>query len=53
MLLDIGAQYYGGGRAEYLRPGSIEDIGNGNILIHAFESETHLVLVRLGVKLGF
>jgi opacity protein-like surface antigen len=53
VLLDIGAQYYGGGRAEYLRPGSIEDIGNGNILIHAFESETHLVLVRLGVKVGF
>lgn len=52
VLLDIGAQYVNGGRARYLKPGSIEDLPDSQIRITSMESETHLVLVRLGVKIG-
>ncbi len=50
--IDAGAQFINGGRAQYLRPGSIEDLPDGQIRITPFESETHMVLVRLGVRLG-
>jgi len=52
VLLDIGVQYYGGGRGQYLRPGSIVDLPDSQIAITPLESETHLMLVRLGVKIG-
>ena len=52
VLLDVGAQYVNGGRARYLKPGSIEDLPDSQIRITSMESETHLVLVRLGVKIG-
>jgi len=52
VMLDIGAQYVAGGRAQYLKPGSIEDLPNSQIRITPMESETHMVLVRLGVKIG-
>jgi hypothetical protein len=50
--LDIGAQYYTGGHAQYLRPGSIVDLPNSQIRINALESDTHMLLVRLGVNIG-
>jgi hypothetical protein len=50
--IDAGAQFLNGGRAQYLRPGSIEDLPDGQIRITPMESETHMVLVRLGVRLG-
>ncbi len=50
--IDAGAQFLKGGRAKYLRPGSIEDLPDGQIRITPLESETHMVLVRLGVRLG-
>jgi opacity protein-like surface antigen len=50
--LDVGVQYVAGGRARYLRPGSIVDLSNSQIQINAFESTTHVMLVRLGVKVG-
>ena len=52
VLLDVGAQYVGGGRARYLRPGSIQDLPDSQILITSLESETHMVMVRFGVRLG-
>jgi hypothetical protein len=50
--IDLGAQYYTGGHAQYLRPGSIEDLPNSQIKINTLESDTHMVLVRLGVNIG-
>lgn len=52
VLLDLGAQYVNGGRARYLKPGSIEDLPDSQIRITSMESNTHLVLVKLGVKIG-
>lgn len=52
VLIDVGAQYVKGGRARYLKPGSIEDLPNSQIRITSMESETHMVLMRLGVKVG-
>jgi hypothetical protein len=52
VLLDIGAQYVNGGRARYLKPGSIEDLPDNQIRITSMESNTHMVLMRLGVRLG-
>ena len=50
--VDVGAQYFGGGRAQYLRPGSIEDLPDAQIRINTLESETNMVIVRLGVRIG-
>jgi hypothetical protein len=52
VLLDLGAQYVDGGRARYLKPGSIQDLPDSQILITPMETETHMVLVRFGVRLG-
>jgi opacity protein-like surface antigen len=50
--LDLGIQYINGGRAQYLRPGSIEDLPNAQIRITPRESETRMTLIRLGVRIG-
>lgn len=50
--LDLGIHYVNGGRAQYLRPGSIQDLPNSQIQITPFESETRMTLVRLGVRIG-
>jgi opacity protein-like surface antigen len=52
VAIDLGAQYVGGGRARYLRPGSIQDQPDGSLRINGFESETNMVMVRLGVRVG-
>lgn len=52
VLLDIGAQYINGGRARYLKPGSIEDLPDNQIRVTPMESNTHMVLMKLGVRLG-
>lgn len=52
LLLDVGAQYIGGGKASYLAPGSIVDLPNGHIAITPMESNTHLLAVHLGVRVG-
>jgi hypothetical protein len=52
VLLDLGVQYYAGGEASYLRPGSIIDLPNAQIAIVPLHSETHLLLARIGVKIG-
>jgi opacity protein-like surface antigen len=50
--VDLGLQYFGGGEAQYLRPGSIEDLPDNQIRLHTFQSRTNMVLVRLGVRVG-
>lgn len=50
--LDLGVRYFATGHAQYLRPGSIQDLPNSQILITPLESDTHMMLVHLGVKLG-
>ena len=52
VMLDLGAQYVKGGTARYLRPGSIEDLPDAQIRITPMESETHMLVVRIGVKVG-
>jgi hypothetical protein len=52
VMLDVGAQYYMGGHAQYLGPGGITDLPNGQILVTPMESDTHMLVVRLGVRVG-
>src|SRR5262245_20688098 len=51
ILLDLGVQYLNGGRAQYLKPGSIQDLPNGQIHITPLESDTHMLVVRLGLRI--
>ena len=51
--LDVSMQYISGGRARYLAPGSIVDLDGGEVRITSLESTTHLVMVRVGARIGF
>jgi hypothetical protein len=50
--LDVSMQYLHGGRARYLTPGSIVDGEGGVVRISSLESATHLVMLRVGVRIG-
>ena len=50
--IDLGVQYVAGGRAQYLRPGSIRDVSDTQIAITPLESMTHMALIHLGVRIG-
>jgi opacity protein-like surface antigen len=50
--LDLGVQYVAGGRTRYLTSGSIQDLPGGAIRITPLESETHMLLVRLGARIS-
>lgn len=52
VMLDAGVQYLTGGRAQYLRPGSIVDLPDAQIQINPMESQTHMLVARLGVRIG-
>lgn len=52
VMIDLGVQYYNGGEAQYLRPGSIVDLSNTQIQINPLRSTTHLLLARIGVRIG-
>jgi hypothetical protein len=52
MELDLGVQYLNGGRARYLAPGGIVDLPGGHIGVSPLESATHLLVVRLGARIG-
>ncbi|MEP7327183.1 MAG: hypothetical protein ABI836_14630 [Gemmatimonadota bacterium] len=53
VFIDMASEYHRNGRASYLTEGSITDNGNGSITIHPIESETNLMLVKLGVSASF
>jgi hypothetical protein len=50
--IDFGVQYFTDGHAQYLKPGSIQDLSNSQIRITPLESDTHMFLVRAGIKIG-
>ena len=50
--LDMGVQYVNGNRSQYLAPGSIADLPGGQIKISPLESSTHMVIVRVGARIG-
>jgi len=52
VAIDLGLHYYNGGRAQYLKPGSIQDLPDAKLLITPMESDTHMLLVRIGVRIG-
>ena len=51
-MLDIGVRYLRGGRAEYLREGSIRDV-NGTLVYDVFSSRTDVLAVHVGVTVHF
>ena len=50
--LDLSMQYINGGRARYLAPGNIVDLQGGEVRISSLESTTHLVMLRIGARIG-
>jgi opacity protein-like surface antigen len=50
--LDLGVQYVAGGRTQYLTSGSIVDLPGGAIRITPVESETHMLVVRVGARIA-
>jgi len=51
LSIDIGFQRFMTGHANYLRPGSIQDLPSGTV-ITPLESDTHMLLVHVGVRFG-
>jgi len=51
-MLDIGVRYLRGGRAEYLREGSIREV-NGTLVYDVFSSRTDVLAVQVGVTVHF
>jgi hypothetical protein len=51
-MLDIGVRYLRGGRAEYLREGSIREV-NGTLVYDVFSSRTDVLAVHVGVTVHF
>ncbi len=49
--LDMGFQYLSGARAQYLAPGSIEDLPGAQIRVTPLESTTHQVIARVGARI--
>lgn len=52
VAIDLGVHYYNGGRAQYLKPGSIQDLPDAKLRITPMESDTHMMLVRIGLRIG-
>lgn len=52
LSLDIGAQYHANGEARYLREGSIQEDGSGDIFFDPIRSQTNLITYRLGITVG-
>jgi hypothetical protein len=50
IYIDLVSEYHRNGRASYLREGSIIDNGNGTISFTPIQSETNLMLIKLGVS---
>jgi len=52
LQLDLGVHYLNGGTTRYLAPGSITDLPGARISVTPLESATHVVIVRLGARIG-
>ena len=52
LSLDIGAQYHANGEARYLREGSIQEDGTGEIFFDPIRSQTNLITYQLGITIG-
>lgn len=52
VMLDTGVRYLRGGRAEYLRKGSIREV-NGSVVYDVFSSRTDVLAVQVGVMIHF
>lgn len=50
--IDLGARYVRNGRTRYLREGSITDNPDGTLSFTPIESQTDMVVYRLGVSVG-
>lgn len=50
--IDAGVQFIQGGGAQYLKPGSIHDLGNQIVITPLQSADTHVALVRLGIRVG-
>ena len=50
--IDAGVQFVHGGRAQYLKPGSIQDLGSQIQITPLESSDTRLAVVRLGFRIG-
>jgi hypothetical protein len=48
----VGVRYLRGGRAEYLRKGSIREV-NGSVVYDVFSSRTDVLAVQAGVTFRF
>ena len=53
LFIDLVSEYHRNGQASYLREGSIVDNGNGTISFTPIQSETNLMLFKLGVSASF
>ena len=53
VFIDLSSEYHRNGQASYLREGSIVDNGNGTIDFTPIQSETTLMLLKLGVSGSF
>jgi hypothetical protein len=53
IFIDLSSEYHRNGQASYLREGSIIDNGNGTISFTPIQSETNLMLIKLGVSGSF
>jgi hypothetical protein len=52
LSLDLGAQYHANGEARYLREGSIQEDGTGEISFQPIRSQTNLITYKLGITVG-
>jgi len=52
IYLDLRCRYISGGKAEYLKKGSIRE-ENGNVTYDVYESDTDMLYFHIGVMLGF
>jgi hypothetical protein len=51
--LDLGAEYLQHGETQYLREGGIEELPDGTVLISPIQSNTNMMLFKIGVAFGF
>lgn len=49
VAIDLGADYLNNGRVRYLREGGIEENPDGSITVRPIESDSNILLFRLGV----